>query len=60
MLYEVITRYDGGMTPSHLKPRVRILVVEDDLILGRSVKKFLEKVMGLEILYYKSGRECIV
>ncbi len=52
-------RYDGGMTPSHLKPRVRILVVEDDLILGRSVKKFLEKVMGLEILYYKSGRECI-
>jgi DNA-binding NtrC family response regulator len=39
--------------------RPAIYLVEDDKVLGRTIKRFLEKRTGLEVNYYTSPAECL-
>lgn len=38
---------------------LKIIIVEDDRLLGISIKKFLEKTLVCDVIYFSSASECI-
>ena len=40
--------------------KVKIIIVEDDLLLGISLKKFLEESLSLTVQLYRSSEDCLI
>ena len=39
--------------------RLRVVLVEDDPVLGKVIKKYLEKALALEVLFYQCSKQCL-
>lgn len=50
--------YDGKANQT-MAPKVQVILVEDDALLGHSLKGYLEKNLNLSILYYSNPGECL-
>ncbi len=47
----------GSNTNNSVTPE--IIVVEDDLVLGKTIQKYLKKTLGLKVSFYSSPTECL-
>jgi DNA-binding NtrC family response regulator len=42
-----------------LKNELKIVLVEDDRVLGLSIQKYLKRSLGIEVMYFSSSNDCV-
>jgi len=50
--------HDNFKDSSRTHEKTTVVLVEDDRSLGISIKKYLEKVLSVEVIYFQSAHDC--